>query len=283
VISTKQVGLVTLISVRLSPITSSPTISRPRAQRVGASASAISRSRSHQRARHALAAGRKVAARFAGLGDPRQAVGHGSPPDQQDALVAVADGRQVALRHDAAPRRIAVSVSTMTLRLGSSRVTRKMLLPPMPSSGFMTTSPSSSMKAWMSHRVARDQRGRREVGELGNGDFFRMVADRSRLVPDARTFGDRGALEQPGGGEVLEIEGRVLAHQDRIEGASAAGTLASTAIPVGMIIGEIQRCARACKHPSRQVSALALDRPARSWPRLCGGSASSPPRNPCRP
>ena len=40
-----------------------------------------------------------------------------------------------------------VSVSTMTLRLGSSRRTRKMELPPMPSSGFRMASPVASMKA----------------------------------------------------------------------------------------------------------------------------------------
>src|SRR5512139_3155615 len=44
-ISRKQVGLVTFTSVRQSPITSSPTSSRPRAASTGPSASAISRSR----------------------------------------------------------------------------------------------------------------------------------------------------------------------------------------------------------------------------------------------
>ena len=41
VISTKQVGLVTLTSVRQSPMTSNPTTSRPSAQSAGPSAAAI--------------------------------------------------------------------------------------------------------------------------------------------------------------------------------------------------------------------------------------------------
>src|SRR3989344_5877162 len=45
-ISRMQVGLVTLISVRCSPITSRPTNSRPFSRRVGPTAAAISRSRS---------------------------------------------------------------------------------------------------------------------------------------------------------------------------------------------------------------------------------------------
>lgn len=43
-ISWKQVGLVTLISVTFSPMTSRPTSSRPRAARMGPRCSAISRS-----------------------------------------------------------------------------------------------------------------------------------------------------------------------------------------------------------------------------------------------
>ena len=65
VISWKQVGLVTLISVSQSPITSSPTSSRPRAASTGPSALAISQVARGQRLRHALAAGRQVAAHFA--------------------------------------------------------------------------------------------------------------------------------------------------------------------------------------------------------------------------
>jgi hypothetical protein len=77
-ISTMQVGLVTLISVRWSPITSRPTSSRPRLIRIGAEcfgdfAVAL------KVLRDAGAAGGQVAARLAGLGDARQAKGHGWP------------------------------------------------------------------------------------------------------------------------------------------------------------------------------------------------------------
>ena len=43
-----------------------------------------------------------------------------------------------------------------------------------------------------------------------------------RVVEHAHA-GLRGALEQPGGGDVLEVEGRVLAHQHRVEGGQRAG------------------------------------------------------------
>ena len=99
-ISWKQVGLVTLISVRQSPITSSPTSSRPRSASTGPMASAMRRSLLGQRLRHALAAGREVAAHLAALRDARQAVGHGLAADHQDALVALRDLGHEALHHD---------------------------------------------------------------------------------------------------------------------------------------------------------------------------------------
>jgi hypothetical protein len=52
--------------------------------------------------------------------------------------------------------------------------------------------------------------------EFGDRDLFGMVAQGARLVEDAHA-GGLGALEQPGGGDVFEIEGRILAHQHRVE------------------------------------------------------------------
>jgi hypothetical protein len=206
-----------LISVRLSPITSRPTISRPRAHKVGASASAISRVAPHQRARHALAAGREVAARFAGLGDARQAVGYRLAGNQQDALVAMADGRQVALRHDAAraERRqgldddIAVGVFLQHAEdaAAAHAVER-----------FQDRIAEFVDEGMDLGRVAGDQRGRRELRELGDGYFFGMVADGERGLFQMRAPSAFRAFQQPGGGDVFEIEGRVLAHQYRVAG-----------------------------------------------------------------
>ncbi len=100
VISWKQVGLVTLISVRQSPITSSPTSSRPRAASTGPIAARDLEVARGQRLRHALAAGGQVAADFAALRNARQAERHRLAADHQDALVALRDLGQEALDHD---------------------------------------------------------------------------------------------------------------------------------------------------------------------------------------
>src|SRR5690606_34170962 len=53
-----------------------------------------------QRLRDPAAAGGQVAAGFAGRRNPRQAIGYRLAVDHQDALVAILDRRDVALRHD---------------------------------------------------------------------------------------------------------------------------------------------------------------------------------------
>ena len=53
-----------------------------------------------------------------------------------------------------------------------------------------------------------------EIGEIEHEDLFGRVADRGRVVDDERSGLD--ALEQVGGGDVAQIEGRILAHQHDI-------------------------------------------------------------------
>ena len=74
VISTKQVGLVTLTSVRKRPMTSRPTTSRPSAHSVGRQRLADLAVARRQRPRDAAAARREVAARLARLGNARQRI-----------------------------------------------------------------------------------------------------------------------------------------------------------------------------------------------------------------
>src|SRR5712691_9577040 len=54
------------------------------------------------RLRHAARAGGEVAARVARAGNAREAMRHDLALDEQHALVALGDGGDVALRHDAA-------------------------------------------------------------------------------------------------------------------------------------------------------------------------------------
>jgi hypothetical protein len=177
------------------------------------------RSCAGQRLRDAAPAGGEVGARLARLGDARERVRHRLAVDQQDALVALRDFRDVALRHAAARRPLAM-VSTITLRFGIVGRTRKMLSPPMPSRRLRITSRCSSMKACTAP-VARRQRRRDELREFEDAELLVVVAHRRRVVEHARALA-LGLRQQPHAGQVLHVERRVLAHQHRVEGGSGA-------------------------------------------------------------
>ena len=79
----------------------------------------------------------------------------------------------------------------------------------------MMMSPCSLRKARISSGVARDQRRRHQLGELGDEELFRRVAHMRRVVDDQRLGVD--ALEQMRRGDVGHVEGRVLAQQHHVE------------------------------------------------------------------
>ena len=114
---------------------------QPRPQRRGDLAVAR-----RERPRDAAAAGGEVAARLARLRDARQRERHRLAGDEQHALVAVGDlGMKrcaITVRAPCWP-----TVSTITLRFGSSARTRNTDVPPMPSSGFTIVSRCASMNA----------------------------------------------------------------------------------------------------------------------------------------
>ena len=64
-------------------------------------------------------------------------------------------------------------------------------------------------------RVARDQRRRHQLGELGDEEFFRRVPHMRRVVHHQRLGMD--ALEEMRRGDVGHVEGRVLAQQHHVE------------------------------------------------------------------
>ena len=179
-ISRKQVGLVTLTSVSQSPITSSPTSSRPRCREPGPSASAISRSRCRQRLRHA-ARRRRRGCRAIRPASGMRARQYGTElaVDQQHALVAVADLGDEALRHDAA--RAAVPTSSRRSRCGSGRRarTRKIRRRPCRRAASARRRRCSSMNACSVFGIARHQRGRGELRELRDRELLVVVADRA--------------------------------------------------------------------------------------------------------
>src|SRR5438445_838797 len=168
-----------------------------------------------ERLRDPGAAGREVAARLARLGDARKAMRYGFPPDQQDALVALADLRDVALRHHrlfAAPREgldddVAVGVAARDAehRLASHAV------------------------QGLQHHVAvcvdellelpgepRHQRRRGVLRVFRDRELLAVVADRARVVEHLRAIPLR-ELQKPGARDVFGVARRVLAHEHPVE------------------------------------------------------------------
>src|SRR5574343_421743 len=147
-ISTMQGGLVTLISVSWSPMTSRPTSSSPRLNSTGPRASAISRSRADSSWATPVPPAARLPRVSPALGMRARQKGTGWPAISRMRLSPrLISGTKRCAMIVRVPSR--VSVSTMTLRFGSLRWTRKTWLPPMPSSGLRMTSRSSSMKRWI--------------------------------------------------------------------------------------------------------------------------------------
>jgi hypothetical protein len=141
-------------------------------------------------------------------------VREGLPADHQHALVAVRDLGHEALRHDRARAHVRDRLENhVAVRVGAR--TRKIIVPPMPSSFFTMTSPCVSMKD-CSSQVARDQGFGSEGGKAQYREFFVPVAQGAWAVHHPRAFG-LGALEQERGVVVLLVEGRVLAHEHPVE------------------------------------------------------------------
>ncbi len=98
-------------------------------------------------------------------------------------------------------------------------------------------------KALDRRAVARDQRRRHEIGELHHEDFFRRVAHMRGVVDDERAR--REPLQKMRGGNIGEIEGRVLAQQHHVHGAEfELGGLAERVI-AARIVENVDRRARA--------------------------------------
>ena len=131
-----------------------------------------------ERLGHALAADGEVAADLAALRDARQRMRHRLAVDHEDALVAGDDlgAGSAAPSPSCAPLRF--SVSMMLPRFRPSAPTRKMPMPPMPSSGFRMMSLVLGVEALDRRLVAGDERRRDELRELEDRELFRMVAQR---------------------------------------------------------------------------------------------------------
>jgi hypothetical protein len=129
--------------------------------------------------------------------------------------------------------------------------------------GLRMVSPWASMKALMSAAAQATRVGGANCGNSVMASFG-VVADRPRVVEDARA-GLHGALQQPGGGDVFEVEGRVLAHQHRVEGGEGR-VCSGPGIPGVVEVGQGQRVAARRHGAGLPDQRLALDGED-SWPR----------------
>src|SRR5437867_12459194 len=189
-----------------------------------------------ERLRDPGAAGGEVAARLARLGDARKAMRHGFPRDQQDALVAFANLRDVALRHHrlfAVPREgldddvaVRVAVGDAEHRLAAHavqglqhhvgvRVDELLELPGEPC----------------------HQRRRGELRVCRDRQLLAVVADRARVVEHLRAVLLRD-FQKPGARDVLGVERRVLAHEHHVEFSERRLRLRRDPIPRVLVAGE---------------------------------------------
>src|SRR2546425_1898766 len=161
------------------------------------------------------APGGEVAARLARLGDARKAMRYGFPRDQQDALVALADLRDVALRHD---RFCAVAKQRFDdhVAVGIARGDAKHRFP------------AHSVER-LEHYVAVSvdeflelpgepchQRRRGVLRVFRDRQLLAVVADRARFVEHLRAILLR-ELQKPGARDVLGVERRGLVPEDHLE------------------------------------------------------------------
>ena len=171
------------------------------------------------------AAGGEVAADLAALRDARQAVGAPARRRSPGCACRRSRSRKVALHHH---RRRAMAVQRLgdaAGRLRPSAPTRKMPMPPMPSSGLRMMSRCSAWKRLILG-VARHERRADRSWETRGWRASRVVAAARQFVEDARLH--LGLLQQCRWREIFAVEGRILAHQHRVDiGQRRLGTCCS--------------------------------------------------------
>src|SRR5690554_422409 len=173
-----------------------------------------------ERAALAAAAGGQVAAELVALRDARQAVVDRHAVDQQDALVAFADLRQVALRH----RQVAAAVGQGFkdhVEVGLA------------GRGAEDRAPAHAVQR-LQHGLAMfgdevlerggltaDQGRRAALREQQGGELLVQVAQAAWIV-DHVGAGQAGGIEDLGVVDVVGIDRRIRAHQHHVAGAEVA-------------------------------------------------------------
>ena len=142
-------------------------------------------------------------------------MGHGPAPDQEHALVAFLDFRDIALGHDGAAAEVRdgldddVDVGIVLARAKHRRAAHAV--------ERLQNHVAVLRQEFPDERLApRYHGGRRELGKPGDRHLLVPVADRARAVEYARALRLR-KLEKIGAVDILHVERRILAHQHGVE------------------------------------------------------------------
>ncbi len=203
-----------------------------------------------QQLRPARAARRQVAAHFAGHRDARQRVRHRGTADQQDALVAIADRRDVLLGHDRA-RAVVGQRLDHRAEVHAVRADPEDAGPAHAVQRLEDDIALLGVEFAQALGVARDDGRCGELAELRDRQLLGVVADRLRLVEHARAL-PLGDLQQPGAGDVFHVERRVLAHQHGVEAGQRQQARVAGAVPVVLVAGQGKGRGDRLDHIARQ-------------------------------
>ncbi len=208
------VGLVTLTSVRRSPITSRPTKTRPSARRRGATVA-------HHLALARGELGGDDAAADVDVGAQIVAAGHAEDGaerlavEEEDALVACGDRGEELLHDDEAPALAGEHVDD-----GARVLVAGLDLDDAHPAGAVERLDDGDAAVVAAEAVDHvaiggDQGARRPLGEVERVELLVGVAEAAGVVDEERPAA--GALQDQRGVEVGAIEGRILAHEDGVD------------------------------------------------------------------
>ncbi len=189
-----------------------------------------------ERLRHSSSSGGEISAGLSRLGDARQGIRHRFSVNQQDALVAFDDFRNIALRHDGA--------CSMLRQRFDGGVEIHILF-----AYAEHRAPRHSVERFENHVMMLRQEFQNQFGparyqawhgkfiEFGDGELFVEITQRLWLVENSCSL-CFGEFQQISAVDVLHIVRRVLAHQHHIEALKRHYFNLAGPIPVVLIPGQ---------------------------------------------
>src|SRR5437773_7510958 len=186
--------------------------------------------------RHAARAGGEIAARLAGLRNAREAMRHRLAVDQQHAVVAFGDLGDVALRHHHAFAALRHDLHDhVAVRIVDAHAEDVLAAHDVEAlHHHVALLVDEGLDA---RGLARNERRCDEGAELGDRELLVMVANGVGRVEYLYALAHGGGQE-PGAGDVFEVERRILAHQHRGVVLQRLELGLVAAVPVLVVVGE---------------------------------------------